>query len=128
MATDEEIVSNFLGQESSETQQCEEECRNRNKNVRCRTENILPLSQTDPRNRIPYRYSVTKASTMVKEDCPQHHIHSKFILIRVNSGNDVGKEEKYVYQYRKQGRSVSNSGSYGRLFLLMDQEDEIGTL
>ena len=96
MAANEEIVNSFLGQESSddegepnvengnaetktetqgenfnagETRQCEEECSNRNRNVQHRTENILPLSQTDPRNRIPPRYFVTKASTMVKEDC-----------------------------------------------------------
>ena len=72
MAANEEIVSNFLGQASSddegernvengnaeietedqgenlnagETRQREEECSNRNRNVQHRTENILPLPQ-----------------------------------------------------------------------------------
>ena len=152
MAANQEIVNNFLAQESGDedepdvdnfdiqvenpngnanagdVRQREEENVNENRNVQRRNENILPLSQTDPRNRIPRRYTVRKASIMVNEDCPRHHIYAKFLLMRVNSGNEVGKEEKYVYQYRKQGKSVSNSGSYGRLFLLMDLEDESGTL
>ena len=98
MAANQEIVNNFLAQESGDEDepeidnldiqvenrngyantgdvwQREEENVNKKRNVQRRNENVLPLSQTDPRNRILWRYSVRKASTMVNEDCPRHHI------------------------------------------------------
>ena len=63
------------------------------RNVNPRLENTLPLCVTDPKNRIPRRYNIIKTSCMMKDDCPRHRTYLKLMLLRINSGNDIGKEE-----------------------------------
>ena len=94
------------------------------RNVNPRLENTLPLCVTDPKNRIPRRYNIIKTSCMMKDDCPRHRTYLKLMLLRINSGNDIGKEEIFFYSYRKQGKSTNNSSSYGRLFMFLDLHDE----
>ena len=95
----------------------------RRRNISTRIESMLPLCTTDPKNKIPNRYRLIKASEMMKIGCPRHRVYVKLMLILINSGNKVGKEEKYIFSCRKQGRSSNNSSSYGRLLMFLDLSD-----
>ena len=93
-----------------------------------RIENTLPLSTVDPNNRIPRRYKLVPAHTMMVEECRRHHIYCKFKLLRINCASST--EEKYdFYSYRKQG-GKNNKGSsfYQRLFLVLDLKDDGGAV
>ena len=101
-------------------------------NIR-RVTNVIPLCSTDPNNRIPRRFYLISARSMLDEGCKRHHTYCKFMILRINCATSLaGKEDKIdYYSYRNSNRGKNGkvaSSFYQRLFLLLDLKDDSGAV